>query len=102
YFRKHFIDREHGGVFWTVDASGAPEDDRKHVYAQAFAMYALAEYHRATGDDPSLHEAINIFELVEANAFDHVFGGYEEAFNRQWFVLDDARLGVDDVDAPKS
>jgi mannobiose 2-epimerase len=98
----HFIDAKHGGVFWTIDAKGAPDDDRKHVYAQAFAIYALAEYHRATGDTTSLENAIAIFDLVEANAYDHVFGGYEEAFNRAWFVLDDARLGADDVDAPKS
>ena len=102
YFMTHFIDETHGGVFWAVDATGAPADDRKHVYAQAFAMYALAEYHRATGDDASLRAAIDIFELVEENASDHVFGGYEEAFNREWFVLDDSRLGADDVDAPKS
>ncbi|MEO8334942.1 MAG: AGE family epimerase/isomerase [bacterium] len=102
YFKTHFIDAEHGGVFWNVDASGAPGDDRKHVYAQAFAVYALAEHHRATGDDASLQAAIDIFELVEEHAYDHVFGGYEEAFNRAWFVLDDSRLGADDVDAPKS
>ncbi|MEO5814518.1 MAG: AGE family epimerase/isomerase [Gemmatimonadaceae bacterium] len=102
YFTTHFIDAEHGGVYWTVDASGVPDDERKHVYAQAFAMYALAEHHRATGEDASLHAAIDIFELVEENAYDHVFGGYDEAFNREWFVLDDSRLGADDVDAPKS
>ncbi len=102
YFTAHFVDAEHGGVFWSVDASGARDDDRKHVYAQAFAIYALAEHHRATGSDASLGAAIDIFELVEESAYDHVFGGYEEAFNRQWFVLDDSRLGPDDVDAAKS
>ena len=102
YFAAHFIDATHGGVFWSVNSSGDPDDDRKHVYAQSFAIYALAEYHRATGDAASLARAIAIFELVEKNAYDHEFGGYEEAFNRAWFVLDDARLGPDDVDAPKS
>jgi mannobiose 2-epimerase len=102
YFSVYFMDGTHGGVYWTVDAQGAPDDDRKHVYAQAFAIYALAEYHRATHDTTSLESAIAIFDLIEANAYDHVFGGYEEAFNRAWFVLDDARLGADDVDAPKS
>ncbi|MDB4891958.1 MAG: N-acyl-D-glucosamine 2-epimerase [Gemmatimonadetes bacterium] len=102
YFSAHFIDATHGGVFWSVDVVGAPDDHRKHVYAQAFAMYALAEYYRATGDDASLENAKAIFELVEVNAYDQVFGGYEEAFSREWFVLDDSRLGADDVDAPKS
>ena len=38
---------------WSTRAD-APVDDRKHVYAQAFAIYALAEHFRATGDEQSL------------------------------------------------
>jgi hypothetical protein len=39
YLRARFVDAEHGGVYWAVDADGAPLDTRKHVYAQAFAVY---------------------------------------------------------------
>ena len=97
YFVSHFVDPSYGGVFWMVDADGRPIDDRKHVYAQAFAIYALAEHHRATGDETSLLDAIGLFRLVEAHAHDRANGGYEEAFSRTWTLLDDVRLS--DVDA---
>ena len=97
HFSAHFIDASFGGVFWMIDADGRPIDDRKHVYAQAFAIYALAEHFRATDDRRSLDAAIAIFWLVEAHAHDPVRGGYEEAFSRDWKRLDDVRLS--DVDA---
>jgi cellobiose epimerase len=84
-------------VYWMVDADGTPRDTRKHVYAQAFAIYALAEHHRATGNAASLQDAISLFELVERHAQDVEFGGYEEAFTRDWVRLEDVRLS--DVDA---
>ena len=51
YLRAHFVDAEHGGVYWMVEADGAPRDTRKHVYAQAFYVYALSEHARATGSE---------------------------------------------------
>jgi mannobiose 2-epimerase len=102
HFVAHFVDPTYGGVFWMVDAEGRPRDDRKHVYAQAFAIYALAEHHRATGDAHSLRSAIAIHRLVEAHAHDAVHGGYEEAFARDWTLLDDVRLSDVDLNERKS
>jgi mannobiose 2-epimerase len=102
YFRSHFIDSLYGGVYWMVDANGAPRDERKHVYAQAFGIYALSEHYRATGDDESLRAAIALFRLVERHAHDGEHGGYEEAFSRGWVRLDDVRLGDGDADERKS
>jgi cellobiose epimerase len=85
-----------------VDADGRPIDDRKHVYAQAFAIYALAEHYRATGDEHSLRAAIAIFRLVEAHAFDEANVGYEECFARDWRLLDDVRLSEVDLDERRS
>jgi len=100
-FVSQFVDPSYGGVFWMVDATGRPSDERKHIYAQAFAIYALAEYHRATGgggaEEASLRDAVSLFRLIEAHAHDHAHGGYEEAFSRAWQRLDDVRLS--DVDA---
>ena len=42
YLRTSFLDPEYGGVYWSVDALGRPVLDRKHHYAQAFAIYGLA------------------------------------------------------------
>ncbi|MDX1676123.1 MAG: AGE family epimerase/isomerase [Longimicrobiales bacterium] len=101
-FTGRFLDPEHGGVYWTVDRAGRPVDDRKHVYAQAFGVYALAEHHRATGAASSLQAALALFEQVERRARDPEHGGYREAFARDWTPLDDARLGEGDLDVAKS
>ncbi len=42
YFAKNFIDKEFGGVYWTVNFKGQPLDDKKQIYALAFAMYGLS------------------------------------------------------------
>ena len=85
-----------------IDARGRPIDERKHVYAQAFAIYSLAEHFRATGDERSLRSAIEIFRLVEAHAYDAERIGYEECFGRTWTRLDDVRLSEQDLNERRS
>lgn len=102
FVRSHLLDADHGGVFWMVRADGAPLDTRKHVYAQAFAIYALSEHHRATGEERSLREAVELFRLVERHAHDPVHRGYQEAFDRSWVLVDDVRLSEGDADERKS
>jgi len=102
YLRAKFFDREHGGVYWLLDAVGRPISDRKQIYAQAFAIYALSEYHRATGDPESLDLAIGLYRLIEEHAADRWDGGYIEARDRGWQPLDDMRLSDKDLNSPKS
>jgi mannobiose 2-epimerase len=102
YYTSHFVDRERGGVYWSIDAEGRPLDERKHVYAQAFAMYALAEHFRATANEESLEVARAIFGLVESRAWDAEHVGYEECFGRDWTPLDDVRLGDTDLNERRS
>ena len=43
-------DREYGGFYWEVDRTGTRvAHANKHLYGQAFGLYAIAEYARATG-----------------------------------------------------
>lgn len=100
--RTHFRDAEHGGIFWAVTAEGEPLDTKKQVYAQAFAVYALAEYVRLTGDDEALAWAKELYALIEQHAVDPEHGGYLEAFSRNWGPIADIRLSEKDLDAPKS
>jgi mannobiose 2-epimerase len=102
FMRAHFVDAQHGGVYWMVNADGSPNDTRKHVYAQAFAIYAFAEHARATGDAESLRLATELFVLLERHAHDAQHGGYEEAFDREWHPLDDVRLSDADANERKS
>ena len=41
YFIDHFIDKEYGGVYWSLDYKGQPLNTRKQFYAIGFALYGL-------------------------------------------------------------
>jgi mannobiose 2-epimerase len=86
---KHFFDPEHGGVYWSVSADGAPKETKKQIYGNAFAIYGLSEYYRITHYKPALDQAISLFNIIEKHAFDSANGGYREAFTRDWSATDD-------------
>src|SRR5690606_5211396 len=46
YIQQHLIDPQYGGVYWSVHPDGSPADSRKQIYAIAFTIYGLAEYHK--------------------------------------------------------
>jgi len=102
YLRRVFLDPEYGGVYWTVDAAGKPFLDRKHHYAQAFAIYGLSEYYRATEQPESLILAQTLFQLLEKHAYDPLYGGYIEGSSRKWEALADMRLSDRDLNCHKS
>ncbi|WP_163134581.1 AGE family epimerase/isomerase [Agarivorans sp. Alg241-V36] len=85
---EHALDREHGGMYWMLDAQGQPCDKQKHVYNQSFAIYALSEYYQASGNEKALKIAIELFEQIENYAYDNDFGGYSEAFSQDWKSID--------------
>ncbi len=97
-----FRDREHGGYFWRIDASGKPLDRTKKTYGQAFCIYALSEFHLATGESAALEAALELFELVEGHAHDQEFGGYLEARAADWSETPDLQLSDRDMIAAKS
>jgi mannobiose 2-epimerase len=102
YLTRQFWDHDYGGVYWTLDQRGCPVDDRKHMYAQAFAVYGLAEFHRATGEPQSLQLAQTLFDLIETHSFDPIYGGNLECCSRVWGALDDMRLSPRDLNSRKS
>jgi len=102
YLTNHFIDRQYGGVFWTIDYQGLPLDRKKRVYAQAFALYALTEYFQSTGERESLAQAFEIFNLLENRCHDNQYDGYFETFESDWSLAADQRLSEVDQDEKKS
>ena len=97
-----FRDGDHGGYLWEVAADGRPTRDRKQVYGQAFATYALASYARTFADDRALADALSLAELIERHAWEPEHGGYLEAFARDWSPIEDQRLSEKDLNAPKT
>jgi mannobiose 2-epimerase len=102
YLANYFIDPDHGGVYWTVAPNGDPADTKKQIYAQAFAIYALAEYYKCDPVSEVILPAINIFQLIENHSFDKENGGYTEAFARDWNPISDLRLSEKDANEKKT
>lgn len=102
YIINHFIDKEYGGVFWTVDYKGNPLDTKKQVYAIAFTIYGLSEYYIASGDENAKTLAINLYHLLVDKSFDSKETGYFEAFTREWQPIDDLRLSEKDANEKKT
>lgn len=71
------IDKENGGVFWSLNYDGTPSDTTKHTYNQAFCIYALASYYDATKDERAIKLAKELVDVVENKCRDE--GGYLEA-----------------------
>jgi mannobiose 2-epimerase len=102
YLLERFWDPVHGGVFWMLDHEGRPLSERKQTYHQAFALYGLAEHHRATGSREALEHALGLYRAIEEHAADRGQGGYWEARARDWGPLEDVRLSGRDRNTPKS
>ncbi|MCI6324326.1 MAG: AGE family epimerase/isomerase [Bacteroidales bacterium] len=103
YLMQRFIDREQGGVYWSLNADGTPLDTKKQTYAIAFAIYGLAEYVRLTNNQEALNAAIRLFENLEAHAYkwdnekiSKCKNGYVEALTRDWQPIADMRLSEKD------
>ena len=103
YLVQRFIDREQGGVYWSLNADGTPLDTKKQTYAIAFAIYGLAEYVRLTDNQEALNAAIRLFEDLEAHAYEcenekmgKSENGYVEALTRDWQPIADMRLSEKD------
>ena len=102
YIIAHFIDREYGGTYWSLDYKGNPKDTKKQFYAIGFMIYGLSEYVRATGDKEALDYAIQLFDCIEEHSLDVIYNGYIEACTREWGEIADMRLSVLDANYPKS
>ncbi len=102
YFSDVLWDSILKGVYWSVDRYGTPVEDRKHHYAQAFALYSLAEYYRATGEAQALAYAQELFSVLEQFAYDPQWGGYIEGRSSNWQPLEDMRLSEKDLNCDKS
>ena len=101
FLRDHMWDRKNGGFYWEVETSGLriikPD---KHLYAQAFGLYALLEYAKASGDTTVNTLAENLFCLLEDHAHDPKHGGYKECFYRDWSRLPEDHIDYLNVAAP--
>ena len=102
YLLNHFDDKQHGGVFWEVNAVGQCSNDKKQVYAQSFAIYGLSALFLFSRNERAKEKALEYFALIEKHAVDKKSGGYLEAFAGDWSEVDDVRLSHKDKNSPKT
>jgi mannobiose 2-epimerase len=85
----HFLDRERGGYRWKTDRFGAPVNDVKLFYGQAFVVYAFVELARASGTRAPLDDALDLFGAVERELHDDEHRGWREQAAGDWGALPD-------------
>ncbi len=102
YFLAHFVDKENGGVYWSVDYQGNPLDTKKQTYAIGFAIYGFSEYARATGDAEALEMAKRLYHDIETHAYDSENQGYIEALTCDWQPIADMRLSDKDENGSRT
>ncbi|MCR5216708.1 MAG: AGE family epimerase/isomerase [Lachnospiraceae bacterium] len=100
FLKKYCVDREYGGVYWSVGYDGTPEDTTKHTYNQAFAIYALSAYYGVSKDEESLALAYDLFHRIESTCRDDQ--GYLEAFDRRWNPSGNDKLSENGVEAKRT
>ena len=100
FLKSAFLDKENGGVYWSVTYDGVPLDTTKHTYCQAFAIYALAAYYKVSADEKSLGIANDLVKIIEQRCRDR--GGYLEAFNSDFSPASNEKLSENGVMAERT
>lgn len=100
FLRDKCVDAQRGGVYWSLDYRGEPEDTTKHTYNQAFAVYALSSYFRAYHDWEALELAERLIGVIEVRCFDEQ--GYREALDVAFRPVANDKLSENGVMADRT
>ena len=100
FMKDYCFDKENGGIFWSINYDGTPEDTTKHTYNQAFCIYALSSYYEASGDKEALKMAKDLFHIIEDKCTDEI--GYLEAFDKEFHLIENDKLSENGVIADKT
>ena len=100
FLKQHCVDRENGGVYWSLNYDGTPLDTTKHTYNQAFSIYALSSYYKAAKEKEALELAYALYRLIETKCRDEV--GYLEAFTKDFKPESNEKLSENGVMADKT
>ncbi|WP_424494244.1 AGE family epimerase/isomerase [Salinimicrobium sp. GXAS 041] len=91
FLQQHMWDETNGGFYNLVTKQGEPilqKGGEKTAYGNAFAIYGLAEYYGASGDEEALELAQKTFRWLEEHAHDPEYRGYFNIMDVQGNVLE--------------
>lgn len=100
FLRDYCIDKERGGIYWSLTYDGKVADGTKHTYNQAFCIYALSAYYAASGNPEALRLAYDIYDIIESKCRDE--GGYLEAFDVAFCPVSNEKLSENGVMAERT
>lgn len=100
FLKSACLDKEYGGVYWSVNYDGTVRDDAKYTYNFAFAVYALSAYYRLTSEEEALDIARGLYRLIEEKCADG--DGYLESFDRCFHPTANEKLSEHGVAAEKT
>lgn len=87
YLIETMLDRQYGGCYWKTDVNRGVIEPHKILYGQSMAIYALVEYHRASGLSDALEHACSLYESVQQKFRDQTNGGWIEHCERDFTPL---------------
>lgn len=100
FMKDHCLDFENGGIFWSINYDGTPNDTMKHTYNQAFAIYALSSYYDVSQNKEALDLAYGLFNTIETKCKDEI--GYLEALDINFNIIDNDALSENGVMADRT
>ncbi|MEO8473797.1 MAG: AGE family epimerase/isomerase, partial [Chryseolinea sp.] len=90
FLRDKMWDNQYGGFRWLVDKKGQPKassQGEKTAYGNAFAIYGLSAYYKASGDTAALSLAKKAFAWIEKYSHDSVHRGYFQHLRKDGSVV---------------
>ena len=75
FMTQHYW-HDDGGWIFSCDRSGTPLNSDRNLYEQAFALFALAWVHKATGKTEPLDWAARTVDFLDSEKSDKAHGGY--------------------------
>lgn len=88
FIRDYFWDEEFGGFHSMRNQQGGYSDyenydNEKRVYGNAYGIFSLSAYYKATKNEEALDLAKKVFYWIENNAHDKVHKGYFQFLTRE-------------------
>ncbi len=100
FLKDSFLDKENGGLYWSVTYDGKPKETLKHTYNMAFAIYGLSSYYEISGDEEAVALAKQLFSVIEEKCRDN--DGYLEAFSVDFGQAPNDKLSENGVMADRT
>jgi mannobiose 2-epimerase len=98
FLREKMWDRKYRGFYDLVTRTGEPSGRDgmivKTAYGNAFAIYGLSAYFKASGDTAALALAREAFMWLEHHSYDSLNGGYYQFISREGEPFHDGFRGT--------